>query len=157
MKVFVSSTYDDLTEHRSVLERSLALSGIPYNAMEHFGSTTKTPLQTCLNAVSQSDVYVGILGTRYGGAPIGNKLSFTEREYRTALAKKMPMLLYLIDERTATVPARLVAAESDFQRQRLSSLKAVVRRRHTVSFFSTPEHLSVLVLASLIREFGGRF
>ena len=39
--IFVSSTYQDLAEHRQVLETSLSISGMGFNAMEHFGATAE--------------------------------------------------------------------------------------------------------------------
>ena len=56
--IFVSSTYQDLAEHRQVLETSLSISGMGFNAMEHFGATPSPPLQTCLDAVEASDIFV---------------------------------------------------------------------------------------------------
>jgi len=67
MKVFISSTYEDLASHRNMVETSLMISGIPYNAMEHFGSTPRPTIRTCLDSVAASDVFLGIIGVRYGG------------------------------------------------------------------------------------------
>ena len=75
MRVFVSSTYKDLFAHRRTVEDSLAMSGIAYNAMEYFASASSPPLDTCLAAVKGSDLFIGILGVRYGGCPPGGKLS----------------------------------------------------------------------------------
>jgi hypothetical protein len=64
MKVFLSSTYEDLLLHRRIVEDSLSISSIQFNAMEHFGSTPCPPMQTCLKAVDSSDVFIGALGVR---------------------------------------------------------------------------------------------
>lgn len=157
MRVFVSSTYEDLADHRQAVEQSLALSDIDYNAMEHFASSSSPPLQTCLDAVEQSDVFVGILGVRYGGSPPGGKLSFTEREYRLARSLGMPTLMFLIDERNAAVAPQQITRETPDQQRRLRTLKAFVLRHHTVTFFTTPADLARLVLASIIREIGIQF
>ena len=158
MKIFISSTYEDLIEHRNTVESSLSISSINYNAMEHFGSTPRPTIQTCLNTVSASDVFIGILGVRYGGCPPGRKLSYTEREYRLArqLANSsiMPIFMFLIDERNASVPAQYVGLETPQQQERLRLFKEFILRYHTVTFFKTPEDLARLVLASLIRELG---
>lgn len=157
MRVFVSSTYQDLVAHRRTVEDSLALSGIDYNGMEHFGSSTRPPLETCLDAVRRSDLFVGILGVRYGASPPGGRLSYTEREYRLARSIGHPILMFLIDERNASVtPESLTGETSEQQRRRLAS-SAFVRRHHTVTFFTSPEDLARLVLASLIREIGSSF
>lgn len=155
MRIFLSSTYEDLAQHRQVIESSLAMSGIDYNAMEHFGSTPRPPLQTCLDAVEASDAFVGVLGVRYGGSPPGGRiLSYTEREYRHARALRLPTLMFLIDMRNAAVPPAFISNESHEQQERLQHLKDFVLRHNTVTFFTTPEDVARLILASLIKEFG---
>ena len=154
MRVFVSSTFDDLIVHRGIVEASLSMSGIPYNAMEHFGSTPRPSIVTCLNAVDSSDVFVGILGVRYGGYPPGLVQSYTQREYGRARSRGLPIFMFLIDERNAVVAPEHMARDSADKQERLRSFKEFVLRHHTVSFFTTPEDLARLVLASLIREFG---
>lgn len=141
-----------------MVESSLSISNVDYNAMEHFGSTPIPTIQTCLDAVSASNVFIGILGVRYGGSPPGRILSYTEREYRLArqLANenKMPIFMFLIDERNASVPAHYVGLETPQQQERLRHFKGFILRHHTVTYFKTPEDLARLVLASLIRELG---
>jgi len=157
MRIFLSSTYEDLVVHRRIVEHSFAISGIDYNAMEHFASTPRPPIQTCLNAVRASDVFVGVLGVRYGGSPTGRQRSYTEREYRLAKSLAIPILMFLIDMRNASVPPALISDETPQQQEKLRDLKEFVLRQHTVTFFTTPEDLARLVLASVIREFGVSF
>ena len=154
MKVFLSSTYQDLDAHRSTVENSFSISDIDYNAMEHFGSTLSPPLQTCLDAVRDSDVFVGVLGVRYGSSPPGRILSFTEREYREARLLGMPILMFLIDMRNALVKPELIQNETAEQQARLVNFKSYVINHHTVTYFTSPEDLARLILASIIKEFG---
>lgn len=132
----------------------MSISRIDYNAMEHFGSTPRPTIQTCLSAVAASDAFVGVLGVRYGGCPPGGKQSYTAREYRLARQRAIPIFMFLIDERNASVPAQYVSMETPQQQQRLRCLKEFILRQHTVTFFKNPEDLARLVLASLIRELG---
>lgn len=154
MRVFVSSTYEDLALHRGKVEDSLAMSGIAYNAMEHFAASSSPTIHTCLQAVGASNVFVGILGVRYGSSPPGCQLSYTEREYKHARSLKIPIMMFLIDMRKASVNPDVIASETHEQHQRLDQFKGFVRKHHTVTFFTTPEDLARLVLASIIREFG---
>ena len=154
MKLFLSSTYEDLALHRRAVEDSFAISGIQYNAMEHFGSTPQPPIQTCLNAVDSSDTFIGVLGVRYGGTPPKCCQSYTQREYGRARSNGVPILMFLIDERDATVAPQYVMNETPDQQRRLRALKDFVCKHHTVTFFKNPDDLARLVLASLIREFG---
>ena len=76
----------------------------------------------------------------------------TEREYRHARSIGIPTLMFLIDERNATVSPHDLTGESGEQQERLTRLKQFVKSHHTVTFFTTPDDLARLVLASLIRE-----
>jgi hypothetical protein len=154
MRVFLSSTYEDLAEHRRTVTASFDMSGIQYNAMEHFGSVPHPPICTCLTAVRKSNVFVGILGVRYGGHPSGGVQSYTEREYREARRRRIPAFMFLIDERNAAVPPHHFVHETPDQQQRLQRLKEFVRRNHTITYFRTPDDLARLILASLIKELG---
>jgi hypothetical protein len=153
MRLFLSSTYEDLVVHRQNVENSFAISGLEYNAMEHFGSTAKPPIQTCLEAVEDSDGFIAVLGVRYGSCPPGGRRSFTEREYRHARAHDIPTLVFLIDMRNALVAPNLIHDESPEQQRRLEEFKQFAGAEHGVSYFTTPEDLSRLVLASVIRQF----
>lgn len=156
-RAFVSSTYQDLIAHRQAVESSLALSGIAYNAMEHFGSSSNPPLKTCLEAVEQSELFIGILGVRYGASPPNSKLSFTEREYNHAITLGIPILMFLIDEREAAIAPQFFLGETADQQQRLRALKDKVQKSHTVTYFKNPDDLARVVLASMIRQMGIKF
>jgi len=63
------------------------------------------------------------------------------------------MLMFLIDMRNAAVAPQLVSGESAASQVRLARFKKRVQHGYTVTFFTTPEDLARVVLASLIREF----
>lgn len=154
MRVFISSTYQDLVIHRQKVEDSLAISNLDYNAMEHFGAAANPPIQVCLDAVEESDVLIAVLGVRYGSCPPGGRRSFTEREYRHARSLGIPILPFLIDMRNALVTPDLMHNETQEQQRRLQLLKTLAATDNTPAYFTTPEDLARLVLASIIRQFG---
>ena len=53
---------------------------------------TTDSLTACLSKVMESDIYVLILGSRYGWQPEG-KESITELEYLTARSQNIPVLV----------------------------------------------------------------
>lgn len=60
-------------------------------------------VESCLNDVAECDLYIGILGLRYGYVPgrgfrNPKKLSITELEYRQAGTKGIPRLVFIKDE-----------------------------------------------------------
>src|SRR3989304_8897381 len=145
MKIFVSSTWDDLAEYRACVLRGidrLRHQGdvVEWLGMEAFSAADQTPLDECLAFVNQADMYVGIFGVRYGSKPPGSDISFTEAEFRRAAARKIPRLLFLIDEENARVkPAHF---ERDPQSLvRLNELKQEVKLIRGVGCFKSPEDL----------------
>ncbi|MEM7261249.1 MAG: DUF4062 domain-containing protein [Planctomycetota bacterium] len=90
-RVFVSSTYLDLREHRrAVIEAILRLGMVP-SGMEHFPASGKDKWSMMKSVIDQCDYYVVIVAGRYGTrGPEGQ--SYTEMEYRYALEKGIPVL-----------------------------------------------------------------
>jgi hypothetical protein len=85
MRVFVSSTYDDLVEHRRAVDDALVRLNLQSGRMEVFGAGPRAPVEKCLEEVANSDLFVGIYAHRYGFVPVDNRVSITELEYREAL------------------------------------------------------------------------
>jgi hypothetical protein len=82
MKVFASSTFRDLAEHREVLRLALESSGYEFRGMEHFAADERAPLEVALRAMDGCDVYLLIIGDLYGSTPPGRVISYTELENR---------------------------------------------------------------------------
>ncbi len=151
MRVFVSSTSIDLSQERSVLANALhQLSTSQFNGMEHFGSRPETPKEVCLKEVASSDVYVGIFAERYGYVDADTGLSMTELEYRQARERNLPCLIY-IKAFDLTDPAQIGTTDAD--RDKLTALKAELKRAHVVSSFTTADNLATKVVIDLYNLF----
>lgn len=137
--VFISSTYDDLKEYRRKAWEVLRTFAADVRGMEEFGARKETPLDTCLAEVAQCDVFVGIVGFRLGSVDEESGKSFTQREYEKAYELKKDVRIYLMDDSTATVPARFV--DRDDRHARLEDFKRLLRDRHTVSIFVSADDL----------------
>ncbi|MFB0534903.1 MAG: DUF4062 domain-containing protein, partial [Anaerolineae bacterium] len=157
-KVFLSSTWVDLQEHRrAVIGRLDEFRHQGYEVewlgMEGFAAQDEGPADTCRRFVEQADVYVGIFGVRYGSRAAGSVRSMTEIEYRHAVKLNKPRLLFLIDEERAEV--KPVHSEKDPDMlKRLSRFKADVLKERTVRFFTTPEDLAGKVVTALMPYLG---
>ncbi len=86
MKIYLSSTYEDLKDHRSKVSEALRKSGYQVVAMEDDVARDTRPVKTCLEQVADSAIYVGIFGMRYGYVPPSEHdnpdgLSITELEF----------------------------------------------------------------------------
>lgn len=67
--------------------------------MAYFGARDGQPAEFCVRQVAVCEVYVGLIGFRYGSlVPDGDGLSYTELEFRTATELGIPRLIFLLDE-----------------------------------------------------------
>jgi hypothetical protein len=106
--IFVSSTYTDLIPYRNAVWNVLEKLKVGVSGMEVFGARTAEPLQTCIEEVNKSIIFIGILGMRYGSIDEKSNRSFVEVEYETALKKGIDILAYLIDEDKAAIAPKFV-------------------------------------------------
>ena len=140
--VFVSSTWIDLGPERRAIEFVLSkFDETKLVGMEHFGSRDEPTRDASLQEVDRSDLYVGILGPRYGSG-------ITEAEYERARRKKLPCLFYV---KTPSATAGTEGADPSRQ-QFLDRIESA----HTVSRFSTPDELATQVAVDLHKWLSGR-
>jgi hypothetical protein len=93
-QVFVSSTYQDLTDERQeVIQALLELDCIPVG-MELFPAADDDQWTLIKRLIDDCDYYILIIGGRYGSL---NKegLSYTQMEYEYALVKEIPIISFL--------------------------------------------------------------
>ncbi|NHV06647.1 MAG: DUF4062 domain-containing protein, partial [Thaumarchaeota archaeon] len=109
--VFVSSTYRDLKEEREkvieAIEKVCKAIG-----MEKFLPDEKSTLEVCLENLKKCDIYVGIIGSRYGSIVPESQLkevegknyekykglSFTHYEFRKAGELGIPRAVFIVNE-----------------------------------------------------------
>lgn len=97
LQVFVSSTYTDLIEERQAAVEAILDAGHIPAGMELF-KAGKSQMKTICKWIDESDVYMLILGGRYGSIEEESGLSYTELEYRYALSKNMPVFAIVLDD-----------------------------------------------------------
>jgi len=151
--IFISSTFEDLKEHRrTVWEMLRKLPDVKVHGMEEFGARAETPLETCMAEVEQADVYIGIVGFRLGSVDRASGKSFTQLEFERAVELTKRRLIYIADEKTATFPA--IAFEKDTRRQsKLNAFKSTLREQQVIQTFSTPADLAEKLQRDIQRDF----
>jgi Domain of unknown function (DUF4062)/Trypsin-like peptidase domain len=162
MKIYVSSTFEDLKEFRHGVYQQLRKLRIDAVAMEDYVASEKRPLAKCLEDVAESDIYVGIFAWRYGYIPKeGNpeSRSITELEYRAAGQHSKERLIFLLRDDAPWKPnlMDMHSGEGDGGRQ-IERLREELGTRHAVGFFSSPDELAKEVSAAvtnvLLRDLG---
>jgi len=93
-KIFISSTVIDLPNERKAAYSAVEkVGGFPVMSEFTMEAQSTDSLTACLSKVMESDIYVLILGGRYGWQPEG-KESITEMEYQTARSKGVPIFIF---------------------------------------------------------------
>lgn len=145
--IFISSTYEDLIPYRDEVQRHLIRLEQIVKGMEYFGSNPQSSLSICLSQVKECKVFIGILGMRYGSIDEDSELSYSQLEYNEAIKNNIPTLIYIIDE-NHPIPAKNVDVGAGAEK--LLEFKKILKKRHTVSFFTTPEDLGQKIAHDLV-------
>ncbi|WFE44106.1 HEAT repeat domain-containing protein [Verrucosispora sp. WMMD1129] len=151
-KVYVSSTFPDLTECRRAVHTAARRLNVEDVAMESYVAESRPPLEASLRAVARSDLYIGLFAWRYGFVPAGHDQSITELEYREALRLGKPCLIFLLAD-DAPWPATMV--DRGEAGERIEALRTELRGRHLIAFFRGPEDLATQVTAALANFLAG--
>jgi len=152
LTVYVSSTYDDLKEHRAAVVHAIRAlpADIIGGAGGEVGGVEEQPLKFTLQKVYVADVFVGILGDRYGAIPDDpdnpDRLSIGELEYREAIRQGRPCLMFVRDPDASARPGAIEAKE---EQAKLSAFRERIRQEKVVAMFTTPDDLARRVVASL--------
>jgi Domain of unknown function (DUF4062) len=150
--VFVSSTFTDLQVYRRKIQDGLTQLEAIVRGMEQFGSKPGSPVEECLKVVQSCRLYVGVFGMRYGSIPDGYEKSMTNIEYDEAQRLGLPSLIYLLNE-THPIPPKDV--ETGPNAEKLEALKEQLKKRHVVSFFTTPEDLQARIMHDVPAQLAG--
>lgn len=98
LQVFVSSTYEDLKLDRQAAVSAILKAGHIPAGMELFTAGDKSQMDTIRRWIDESDIYMLILGGRYGSVESKTQVSYTELEFDYALEQDKPLFAVVIDE-----------------------------------------------------------
>ena len=94
-QVFISSTYEDLkTERQAAISCLLDMNCIPVG-MEQFPASSLSQWEYIKKMIDMSDYYLLIVAGKYGSIDPEENISYTEKEYRYAIHKKMERNLFI--------------------------------------------------------------
>jgi TIR domain/Domain of unknown function (DUF4062) len=82
----------------AAVERAISTAGHVIVDMADFPAASRPPAQLCVERVRSCDVYLGVLGTRYGSLVRDmQEMSYTELEFDTAIDAGLDRLVFLLD------------------------------------------------------------
>ena len=156
----ISSTAHDLPAHRAMaLDACLRQDFFPV-MMEHQAPGPADAMRLSRELVDRADVYILILGFRYGEIPAGQDKSFTHLELDRADECGIPKLVLLMAE---DHPLTAAQVETGPGAERIHELREWLRCEQGVAFFSSPDQLRALLIDGLsdirneLRPRGGSF
>lgn len=145
--VFLSSTWEDLKEHRLRARAAVERLNLRFIGMEDFPTCGTAPADFIRQEVNRAEVYVGVLGMRYGYVDPALGFSMTELEYRQAVASRKPRHMFVMSNQ-AQIPLSLI--EQDPERfRKLIEFRNRVLKENVVVFFDRPEDLEEKLEATL--------
>ena len=145
--VFLSSVARGFDEYRNAVYQAIErLDGYHCVRMEDFGARELESAAFCAQRAASCDVFVGLIGQRYGSSPPDDERSFTEIEYDAAKSADRPCLIFLAHEEFP-VAANLI--ESDERRARLKSFQDRVMPQPAGVFQGDEKELALLVVEAI--------
>lgn len=144
--VFISSTFEDLKAERRAVQDVVISSGDFPVQMESFPAADEDQFEFIRALIDKCDYYVLIVAGRYG-APAEDGMSYTEKEYRYAVSKGIPVLVMLHGDR-GSIPANK-SEDSVEGKKRLAAFVAAVETNRLRKTWTTPDGLKLAVREAL--------
>jgi tetratricopeptide (TPR) repeat protein len=152
--VMVSSTFQELVEQRRVVREAMPSFRLFPVAMEYDAALPGQDLiDASLAKVDEADAYVGLVGYRYGQVidcetRNPNKLSLTELEFRRAVARKIPICMFIM-HKDHSVP--MSALEEQRDDAKLHSFRDLAKQNRIYAEFASVADLKAQALLSLVK------
>ena len=153
---FISSTFVDLFEDRSVVAEALRRRGLNINALDIRPASTQSSKIEIQNGIRESDFVILIIGDRFGSIlknMTGNdSQSITWWEYTNAIKQGKPIIAYFKNVDSSDPLNHDERNNSDYKKKRklFQHFKKIVTNKHNPSYYTDPYDLSLQIDGSLI-------
>lgn len=150
LQIFVSSTFTDLIPERQAAVSAILKAGHIPAGMELFTAADRSQMATIKNWIDESDVYMLILGGRYGSIEAESGKSYTELEYDYAVSTEKPLFAVVIKEEALNLKVKEKGIEvfEQISPKELASFRGKVLSNIS-SFFSDEKDIKLCVHESL--------
>lgn len=147
--IFISSTYEDLkSERQALVGVALENNFIPVG-MEQFHAAPTSQWDVITKMIDECDFYLLVIGGRYGSIDAETDISYTEKEYNYAKAKRLPVLV-LIKEPSAITESKQDVGDNKYEKmKKLDEFRNRVKNdKNTVDFFTDLSSLKYVAAAT---------
>lgn len=148
--VFVSSTYEDLTEERKEVTQAILECDCMPVGMEMFPASNMEQWNFIKKVIDKSDIYLVIIAGKYGSESkdeYGNRVSYTEMEFDYALKQGKPVLAFLVNHVGKLV--RNKTEDESYKMDLLMKFREKVKTGRLVKFYDNKDDLKAKVMGSL--------
>ena len=150
-QIFISSTFRDLHDEREKVRDAILTLGHHPAGMEMFGARTVEQWRVIEDEIDNSDFYVVILGKCFGTTVPGEDISYTQKEFRYASSKGIPILGFIAKDE-----ADLMADTDPDKIDKLGQFRTEVETSGiTTAYWRNGDHLATQVVTALTREIYG--
>lgn len=115
MKIFISSLIGGFEAERAAVRSAVTTLRHEPVMAEDFGAKPTTPQIACLQGVRSADLFLLVLGGRYGFVQGTSGVSPTEEEFLEAKSRAMPILMFVQDVERDDRQATFVSDASQWQ------------------------------------------
>lgn len=152
-QIFVSSTFRDLREERKKAVEVIFERGHIPIALERFSAANESDREVIEKAIDDCQLYLLILGHRYGELVPGRNISYTELEYEIAQHKRLHTLVLLMDPEEIKRKRKELDRDNERDKAELANFKQLEDfhrrvREHFVELW-TPEDFKYRCLKAL--------
>ena len=144
--IFISSTFEDLKAERQAVQDVVISAGDFPVQMESFPAADEDQFEFIKALIDKCDYYVLIVAGRYG-AFADDGMSYTEKEYRYAVSKGVPVLVMLHGDR-GSIPSNKSEPSEEGQRRLAVFIKEIETNRLRKAW-TTPDALKLAVREAL--------
>jgi hypothetical protein len=150
LQVFVSSTYKDLREERQAAVEAILTAGHIPAGMELFAAGNQSQLEVIKQWIKESDVFLLILGGRYGTIEAQSGKSYIQLEYEHAQTLGMPYFAVVITEDALDLKVRGQGREvlEEKNPEALRKFRGEVLGKH-VRFWDDTKDIKLAILETL--------
>lgn len=150
LQVFVSSTYTDLREERQAAVEAILTAGHIPAGMELFAAGDESQMNAIKRWIDESDVFLLILGGRYGSLETKSQKSYIHIEYEYAVERGKPLFAVVIgeehlEEKIKEFGSEVIEREHP---QKLKEFRALVLTK-MVRFWSDPRDIKLAIMETL--------
>jgi len=150
LQVFVSSTYTDLIEERQAAVEAILTAGHIPAGMELFTAGDESQMAVIKRWIDESDVYLLILGGRYGSIEPTTGKSYTHLEYDYAVETNKPLFAVVIHDHALDNKVQLKGKsvlETENPKE-LKNFRSIVSN-NMVRFWKDEKDIKIAILETL--------